>query len=309
MNRSSQALGILALGAVLAPCALVAAPPQEDCAPVEKFGEGLFSTGSWEWRLSFAPSRREAYWSVSAGFFPATREQVTIVTSRKHGRDSWSAAEVASFSGEHSDIDPFVSPDGRTLYFASMRPVNGEARNDMNVWKVERGPQGWGEPEYLGDAVNSALDELYPSVDTWGNLYFASDRSGQWDIYRSERLSDGGYAPAEALGPGVNTPDFWEFNPEISPDGRTLLFTSLNRPEGHGWGDLYVSHRGPDGEFLPAENLGPCVNTAADEYHPTVLWERGELYFVRFLFDPGGSGDFYRTRLPLPRGRGGSILD
>ena len=37
----------------------------------------------------------------------------------------------------------------------------------------------------------------------------------------------------------------------------------------------------PDGKFSNPRNLGPCVNTAAPEFHPTVLWDRDELYFVR----------------------------
>ena len=40
------------------------------------------------------------------------------------------------------------------------------------------------------------------------------------------------------------------------------------------------------------ENLGPAVNTAADEYHPT-LTRDGVLYFVRNDFRER-VGDFYR---------------
>jgi hypothetical protein len=45
-------------------------------------------------------------------------------------------------------------------------------------------------------------------------------------------------------------------------------------------------------------NLGPCVNTAADEFHPTMLWERDELFFAR---DAGAPSDFHRIRIRLPR--------
>ena len=68
----------------------------------------------------------------------------------------------------------------------------------------------------------------------------------------------------------------WEFNPEISADGTLLVFTSL-RPGGHGLGDLYAS-RFVRGEWTRAENLGPAVNTAADEYHPTLSRDRKQLY-------------------------------
>src|SRR5690606_28411238 len=113
----------------------------------------------------------------------------------------------------------------------------------------------------------------------------------------SRRNADGSYGIARKLGPGINTPDRWEYNPEISPDGRTLLFARLDRPDdgqpdaGYGYGDLYVSrkhHR----TWSTGLNLGPCVNTWADEFHPTVLWNLGLLFFAR---DAGGPSDFHRT--------------
>ncbi|MFC3549989.1 TolB family protein [Lysobacter cavernae] len=290
--------------AVLTACVLglAAASGQaaEQCPPVHKYAEGTISTDRWEWRLSFTPSRLRAYWSTTQGWWPGTRERATVLTAqwRPWG---WDEPQVASFSGIHSDMDPHVSPDGRTLVFSSERPTPDGTAAKMDLWRVQRTLRGWGTPEHLGPAVNSAGDELYPSMDRHGTLYFASERGGEWDIYRSKRLHDGRYAAAERLGAGVNSGERWEFNPEISPDGRTLLFTRLDLPDalpdlGYGFGDLYVS-RLRDGEFSPAQNLGPCVNTAWDEFHPTVLWERGLLFYAR---DIGRPSDFYVTRLNLP---------
>ena len=84
----------------------------------------------------------------------------------------------------------------------------------------------------------------------------------------------------------------WEFNPEISPDGNTLYFTSL-RPGGFGFGDIYVSRR-VTGEWAPAENIGPAVNTAADEYHPTLSPDGAHLYVARRR---PARGDFYRITI------------
>lgn len=136
-------------------------------------------------------------------------------------------------------------------------------------------------------------DELYPSVDLLGNLYFARVKAPipteDVDIWRAKRRWDGSDAAPERLGPGVNTAERWEFNPEISPGGRTLLFVRLDRPDD-----------GLEDEFGAGQNLGPCVNTAADEFHPTMLWERNELYFAR---DAGAPSNFHRTRVVLPRRR------
>ncbi len=269
------------------------------------FAPGVISDGNEQWRITFTPDGRTAYFASSPQFFPFTR-QATIYVSHK-ARDGWSTPEVAPFSGTYSDIDPFVSPDGRRLYFSSIRPVDGVPRSDIDLWMVERTRQGWGEPVHLGDAVNDpAADELYPSVDAHGRLYFASgpffpQPGKHFDIFAAARHG-AGFAPRAALGPGVNTTpaatdaglqDAWEFNPEISADGRTLLFTSL-RPGGYGLGDLYVSTR-KRGTWGAARNLGPVVNTDADEYHPTLSRDRRELYFVRRDARIGRRGDFYVT--------------
>ncbi|MDF1502910.1 hypothetical protein [Roseisolibacter sp. H3M3-2] len=275
-----------------------------DAAPAVPavFAEGTISDAREQWRITFTPDGKTAYFASSAAFFPFTRQATIYVSHLADG--AWSAPEVASFSGTYSDIDPFLAPNGQRLYFSSIRPVDGVARGDVDLWMVERAPGGgWGEPVWLGPTVNTpTADELYPSVSADGTLYFASgpffpQPGRHFDIYRAARDGDG-FAPREALGPGVNTTpvaggglqDAWEFNPEISVDGRTLVFTSL-RPGGYGLGDLYVSHL-ERGAWTAARNLGPVVNTAADEYHPTLSRDRRALFFVRRGPLPG---NFYRV--------------
>lgn len=274
----------------------------EACPAPQKFAEGVASTDAWEWRVTFTPSARQMYWARTNTFWPATREQATILTARRD-RHAWTAPQVASFSGLHSDMDPALSPNGRYLVFSSERPrPDGQAAR-MDLWLVERERHGWGVPVHLGDAVNSAGDELYASVDRAGTLYFASDREGEFDIYRSARQRDGRYAPAQKVPGLVNTAQRWEFNPEISPDGRALLFVRLDFPDalpdqGYGFGDIYASRLGAGG-FSEPVNLGPCVNTAWDEFHPTVMWDRKLLFFAKNI---GVPSDFYVVPLKLPKG-------
>ena len=277
-------------------------PAQASATPgaAELFAPGVISDAKRQWRITFTADGRTAYFAESEGFFPATRQATIHVTHRVGG--TWTEPTVAPFSGRYSDIDPFITPDGSRLYFSSIRPVDGVLRGDIDVWYVERTPAGWGEPQRLGPEVNGPADELYASASARGDLYFAVGPAGpgpgaDWDIYTAARAGHG-FAPRQPIAavntdlrfdPRTPTAD-WEFNPEISTDGRTLVFTSL-RPGGHGYGDLYVSHhRG--GEWSPPRNLGPAVNTAFDEFHPTLARD-GYLYFARNTFTPT-HGDLYR---------------
>jgi Tol biopolymer transport system component len=262
----------------------------------EVFAPGVVSTGAEEYRISFSPDGRTAYFARSEAFFPASRKATIMVTTLRDGR--WSAPEVAPFSGRYSDLDPCVSPDGSRVYFSSIRPVAGAERADIDLWAVDRAGDGWGEPRNLAE-VNSAGDELYPSVAGDGTLYFASDRpggAGGWDIYSAKVAAGGRYAGPTPLGEAINT-TAWEFNPCLAPDGRTLVFTSLNRPGGFGLGDLYVSRFGPGG-WDRAVSLGTPVNTADDEYHPSFSHDGRSLFFVRRR---GAGGDLYRVTWPPPR--------
>ena len=279
------------------------APVPADVGMAEVFSPGVISNGLEQWRLTFSPDARTVYFASSEQFFPFSRKATIYESHFDNGK--WTTPEVAPFSGQYSDIDPFITPDGQRLYFSSIRPVDGVIRGDVDLWMLERTISGWSEPIHLGPEVNSAADELYPSSSADGTLYFASGPRAptreprldeQYDIYSAERAGDG-FAARQALGAGVNTAHVagggpqaaWEFNPEISADGQTLVFTSL-RPGGYGLGDLYVSQR-VNGTWSMARNLGPLVNTAADEFHPTLSRNQRDLYFVRRVHP--GDGNFY----------------
>ena len=124
-----------------------------------------------------------------------------------------------------------------------------------------------------------------PSPATGRSISIAIDPAGfgAWDIYAARRCGSGFETP-ENLGRGINTVD-WEYNPSPTPDGDTIAFAS-NRPSGQA-SDLYASMR-VRGKFTPAWNLGPLVNTAADEYHPTLRVDQNRLYFVRQAINPSG---------------------
>jgi len=251
------------------------------------------STDDYDWSLSFSPDGKTAFWAVSEGWFPDTRKAKIVTARLENG--AWSAPEDVPFAAapEYTDMDPAVSPDGKTLVFISTRPVDGEPRRDQDVWYVKRDGDGWGEPVNLGEHVNSPEDELYPSIAADGTIYFASDRTGQWDIYRTRPQGDGMYGPAERLDAPLNSDEVWEFNPDISPDGETLVFTMLRHPDGLGIGDMYLARRNGDGFDLPI-NMGECINTPKDEYHPRVVWSGDQpvIYFVH-------EKDFHRANLPL----------
>ena len=287
---------------VLAATLLLSSAGHTPHAP-EIFSPNVISDSKWQWRITFTPNGRTAYFAVSDGFFPATRRS-TIMVSHVDAAGNWSTPEVASFSGTFSDIDPFITPDGRQMFFTSIRPRDGNPAEDLDLFVMNKTKSGWSKPSRLGKEINTQQDELYASQSAAGTLCFASGPLAptpdtDWNIYCAQRKGDG-FAPRTPLhsintdlpyDPADPTAD-WEFNPEISVDGRSLIFTSL-RPGGHGLGDLYIT-RLVKGTWTGPVNLGPSVNTADDEFHPTLSRDGTTLYFARTRFRPTLTpSDFY----------------
>ena len=114
--------------------------------PVEPalFAEGVISTSDYELNTAFLPDGRTVFFTKSTadmGFW-------TIVSARLVG-DRWSEPEIAPFSGEHSDADLAVAPDGRRLVFISRRPIPGRPGPAVpHIWFVDRTDSGWSEPKH-----------------------------------------------------------------------------------------------------------------------------------------------------------------
>jgi outer membrane protein OmpA-like peptidoglycan-associated protein len=178
-----------------------------------------------------------------------------------------------------SDYAPFVSPDGKSLYFASDRE-GGEGGTD--VWVSHRGADGqWGQPENLGSPLNTPGNEGPDTVSADGRTLYltACDRKdglGMCDIYYSQLGDNGKWSKPKNLGPPVNT-RWSEANASLSLDGKSLYFVSI-RPQGLGGWDIYVSHLNLKGWGEP-ENLGRPVNTPGNEFIAFIHPNDQDLYF------------------------------
>lgn len=128
-------------------------------------------------------------------------------------------------------------------------------------------------------------------------LFFAGNFQqsgyGDFDIYICTATPEGWSDPYNP-GKAINT-EYWESSPCISPDKRMLIFSS-NRPGGYGGKDLYVSYRRPDGRWSLAENLGPVINTPADDLAPYFHADNQTMYFTSGGHPGYGGSDLYFSR-------------
>ncbi|MEO8572872.1 MAG: hypothetical protein ABI481_02795 [Pyrinomonadaceae bacterium] len=246
------------------------------------FGEGIVSTAEDDLNAAFSPDGKSIYFSRN---FPRNRLGVILVSDFKNNK--WTLPQIAPFSGQFTDYDPFFSPDGSRLFFCTNRGNDGNAKTDFDIWYVEKSGNGWSDAKSAGSPVNSTTDEFYPSVASDGTLYFASNRpggKGGYDVYRA-KFANGTFAEPENLGDAINLPTT-ELDNYISPDQRFLVFAANGRKDdlGGGSGDLYISFN-QNGTWTPAKNLGAPINSPAREYCPIGSPDGKYFFFTSFRGD------------------------
>lgn len=82
-----------------------------------------------------------------------------------------------------------------------------------------------------------------------------------------------------ALGPEINKGDFIA-HPYIAPDESYLMW-DVEREDGYGNSDIYISFKDKWGSWSPAENMGSLINTEYHDSSPQVTPDGKYLFFKR----------------------------
>jgi hypothetical protein len=133
-----------------------------------------------------------------------------------------------------------ISKDGNTLYFTSNREGG---YGGLDIYKSSKNEDGeWGEPENLGNTINTDTDEQTPFITTNGNkLYFSSYghfNMGGHDIFVSE-LKGSSWSKPKNLGYPINTTDDDLFFLPVD-NGNAAYISKYNKSDGAGKEDIYL---------------------------------------------------------------------
>ena len=153
--------------------------------------------------------------------------------------DKWtSVTELPFDSDNYSTAHPALSPDGKTLYFASDMPGT---LGQSDLFKVTINEDGtFGTPQNLGNTINTEGRETFPFINNENEIYFASDGHpglGGLDVFMSRINNDGTFSEVQNVGADVNSPKD-DFAYLIDTKSRRGFFTS-NRDGGQGYDDIY----------------------------------------------------------------------
>jgi hypothetical protein len=175
---------------------------------------------------------------------------------------------------------------------------NEEVKNGLyyeDVFMSTKENDAWTKPRGIS-AVNTNNNDEALSVSYDGKQLFISRDSevDDGDIYMST-FNGQEWSVATKLVGDVNSPH-WEDNCCLSPDGKTLFFSS-SRPGGYGGKDIYKSNLQADGTWGLAQNLGDKINTKEDEDDPFFHLDGKLLLFSSKGHNSMGGYDIFKAYL------------
>ncbi len=153
--------------------------------------------------------------------------------------EKWIKIQELPFnSNNYSTAHPTLSPDEKTLYFASDMPGT---LGMSDIFKVQINDDGtFSNPVNLGPEINTEGRETFPFVSEENELYFASDGHpgvGGLDVFMTKINDDGTFNKIQNIGMDANSPKD-DFAYIIDSKSRKGFFSS-NRNGGEGYDDIY----------------------------------------------------------------------
>jgi len=191
-----------------------------------------------------------------------------------------------------ADYGPSLSINNDILLFTSKRKLVDQSiafKPDEDLYISKKDYYGtWSRASPIED-LNTNYNEGSPCISSDGKTLvfsrcFSPGAIGHCDLYISTLKEDSTWASPRNPGPAINSVT-WDSHPSLSRTGDTLFFVS-DRLGGFGLSDIYYSVRDKKGNWQPALNLGPVINTRKNDvspfYHPVhdVLYfsSDGQLY-------------------------------
>jgi len=279
LRAGLSGLALLSVFALSASALCAAAVP--DPTPTV-FAAGVISGPAHDAAPAFSPDGNTV-------FFGRQAPEVAVVMESHRNARGWSAPRIAPFSGEWTDMEPAMAPDGSYLIYVSNRPARpGEPPRDGHyngktwpgkgsaLWRVRRTAHGWSEPERLPDRINRNDSVYAPSIAADGTLYFMhpNAKTGHFQLF-SARLRDGDYDEPQPL--PFSGGEQSDVDPAVAPDQSFLIFGSRRAPATASM-DLFVAFRDGVGWGVP-QWLGERVNSSGSDAEPRLSPDLSTLYF------------------------------
>lgn len=216
----------------------------------------------------FSPDLKEYYYTISDKNF----ENFNVFKIEKTN-DIWSEPKEAFFNSDYNDHGMSVSPNGKTLYFSSTRPVSIDGIPETwHIWKSDKINGKWNKPVFID--IPNFRNKLvsHPTVTNSGTLYFHKSNLdySEMDIYYSEHVN-GKFMDAKRV--ELNS-KLRKCTPYISPEEDYLIYASIGNEL-----DLMISYNDGNGKWINTKKLNDKINIEG-QGNPYVTPDNKFLFFT-----------------------------
>ncbi|GAB2554237.1 OmpA family protein [Spirosoma aerophilum] len=205
-------------------------------------------------------------------------------------------------NSEYNEINPMISPDGKTLYFARISHPNNThgTKGSQDIWysDLDAASGKWGPARRMGFPLNKDEYNCAYSITPDGNTMLIKGQynNGTYETrgFSLSKKTAGGWSPPQKMDiPGYVNMSKGQFDCGfMSADGKVLLM-AFSEKKNSKEDDLYVSFRQKDGTWTKPMDLGAEVNTKFTETTPFLAPDGATLYFSSNREGGLGSNDIY----------------
>jgi outer membrane protein OmpA-like peptidoglycan-associated protein/tetratricopeptide (TPR) repeat protein len=244
--------------------------------------KGKVNSKLHEGGVTFSPDGNTMYFSrnnIYRGKIGSSKEGVILLKTYRadwNGK-KWRKITGIPFNDDHYSVGhPALSHDGKILYFVSDME-GGEGGTDIWMVKVDLENNEYGKPVNLGPQINTPGNEMFPWVDKYNTLYFASN--GHMGLGGLDIFSCKGWNTSEPdlqnMGYPINSArDDFDL---IFDEKRGVGYFSSNRTNGEGDDDIYTFTRRQvfRGKVVDAATGEPIENARFEIYDVSKLQSLG----------------------------------
>lgn len=194
-----------------------------------------------------------------------------------------------------NDYASYLTSDRKIMYFTSYR--SDSSLGEADIFYAHRMGDGWSQAMNAGSTFNTIENDGSLSIasDSKTVVFAADNRSdgfGDTDLYLAE-LVNGVLTNIKNLGSTVNS-SWWDSQPTISGDGKTIYFAS-SRPGEIGGTDIWMTSMKSDGNWSEAVRLSRMINTRKEERSPYITPDGGTLFFSSDGWSGYGMKDIFMS--------------
>ncbi len=210
-----------------------------------------------------------------------------------------------SVNSPYKELRPLISPDGKELFFSRRNhPENvGGDNDDEDIWvsKLDTVTGEWTKAVNLSKPLNNKHPNFVSAITpdgksvmlVLGNKYNENGKMAA-GVSISTRIEDGWSEPKN-----FEIENDYNYSPKANyfiANNRKVLILSVERDDSYGDRDLYVSFLREDSTWSEPVNMGPSINTAAEESSPYLAADDKTLYFSSKGFSGYGKDDLFISR-------------